>query len=91
MMWPWRWWRLRKMRRRIEAQAAAELDEIAERHFPHVYVGPTTRFGLQSGTHCRILARLQGNTVRIQTPDGNRWISADRAVRRRGAAKAKAS
>jgi hypothetical protein len=49
--------------------------------YPHRYTGPTTRWGLRGGIECKILRRLRGGLVSIQTPDGDRWRVPAKQVR----------
>lgn len=41
----------------------------------HVYIGPSTIFGLVHNTKCRLLGKRAGGR-RIETADGRRWLVA---------------
>lgn len=49
----------------------------------HLYVGPTTVYGLPARTPCRVVGRRAGG-IQIQTGDGRTWlVGRDQLIPRR--------
>jgi hypothetical protein len=49
--------------------------------WPHVYTGPTTPYGLQRNSACRIVGK-RNHAVEIETKGGKRWIVPREQVQR---------
>lgn len=47
----------------------------------HIYIGPTTKWGLIRGTPCRIIGGATGGGKRIRT-EGKQWIVGAKEVRK---------
>jgi hypothetical protein len=48
----------------------------------HIYAGPTTVWGLEHGSLCRIVGRRAGG-IRIQTVNGRCWLIGPGEIERR--------
>jgi len=55
--------------------------KVDRERWPHVYVGPTTAYGLPARSACRITGKRAGGRE-IQTTDLKRWIVARQHVER---------
>lgn len=59
-------------------------EKVDPERWPHVYVGPTTAYGLRTQSPCRIVGKRAGGKV-IRTTSGKEWIVAGAQVKKRPA------
>jgi hypothetical protein len=59
-------------------------EKLDPKDCPHVYVGPSTAFGLANDSPCKIVGKRAGGKV-IRTRDGRDWVVGGAQVKKRSA------